>query len=160
MSRTATNKPLQELCIARDGSAWSTSFRTMNAPKKKVTLILLALMMGMLPFLLAFSPSAGRSEGRRRIREERLSKAPLTQVQFLPMMQGSWITHATLPAPIAMSGNPPIDFEAVSHDLRDQGLYLAHSKIGFHVGTNIPFHFYRQLLSKLMVLLSSFSQRD
>jgi hypothetical protein len=39
-----------------------------------------------------------------------------------------------LPPPIPFSGEAPIDFTAVSADLRAQGLALAFNKIGFHAG--------------------------
>ena len=39
-----------------------------------------------------------------------------------------------LPPPVAMSGDPPLDFAAIRADFQSQGFDLAFNKIGFHVG--------------------------
>jgi hypothetical protein len=39
-----------------------------------------------------------------------------------------------LPPPVAMSGDPPLDFAAIRADFQAQGYELAFNKIGFHVG--------------------------
>ncbi len=51
---------------------------------------------------------------------------------FLPILIKPALT--SLPAPIRISDEPPIDFEAAREDAQAQGMDIAFNKIGFHVG--------------------------
>ncbi len=53
----------------------------------------------------------------------------------LPIIAGAtYYVPPTLPPPTVLTGNPPIDFQAATAELRAQGLTLTYNKIGFHAG--------------------------
>ena len=98
---------------------------------KRLTLLILLLVL--IPVTSVLAAPDGEDESNI-ISEMRPPKETESYTRFLPIIHNEYIIHPTFPAPLKLSGSPPIDFDAVRRELFQQGLQLSYNKIGFHVG--------------------------